>query len=92
METIGFDEFYKEKTELEAELERVASAKGLSLSAVLITDIVLGTSLLLAAGDKKIFHSLGYPKIEANLFELKNVISRKKQVVPHILGVFNEIY
>lgn len=91
-ETIGFDEFYEEKEKLKAELLKVKAAKGLMLSALLVTDIVLGTSLFLAAGEKEILYRLDYPKLEDNVYELKNVLSRKKQVVPHILSVFNEVY
>ena len=92
VETIGFTEFYEEQDALTNELKRVEEAKGLSLSAVLITDIVLGTSLLLVTGEKRVLYSLGYSKLSDGLFELKDVISRKKQVVPHILSVFNELY
>lgn len=92
VETIGFTEFYEEKTKLIKELQKVAKNRALSLSTILITDIVLGTSLLLAVGEKKVLYSLGYTKISDGLYELKDVISRKKQVVPHILSVFNEIY
>lgn len=92
VETIGFDEFYDEKPKLVEELAKLMEKKELKLSALLVTDIVLGTSLLLAIGDKEVMYKLNYPKLKDNVFELKNVISRKKQVVPHILGVFNEIF
>lgn len=92
VETIGFTEFNAQKDALTRELTRVAKKSSLSLSAILITDIVLGTSLLLAVGEKKVLYSLGYTKLGEGLYELKDVISRKKQVVPHILSVFNDIY
>lgn len=92
VETIGFDEFTEELASLEKELKKIGREKGLALSALLVTDIVYGTSLLLAVGEKEVMHSLGYPKVEDGVYELKNVISRKKQVVPHILGVFDEAY
>lgn len=92
VETIGFDEFFDEKTSLMAELEKVKTKKELQLSALLVTDIALGTSLLLAIGDKEVMFNLNYPKVKDDVFELKNVLSRKKQVVPHILNVFNEIF
>ncbi len=92
VETIGFGEFFDVRDELTTELERIRDEKKLKLSALLVTDIALGTSLLLAVGEKEVIYNLGYPKLDDGLLELKNVISRKKQVVPHILGVFNEIY
>jgi manganese-dependent inorganic pyrophosphatase len=92
VETVGFVEFYDEKEGLLEELTKVMKEKGLVLSALLVTDIVYGTSLLLAVGDREVIYNLVYPKLSENVYELKNVISRKKQVVPHILGIFNEIY
>ena len=92
VETIGFDEFYDEKDALMKELVRMKENKDLQLSALLVTDIVYGTSLFLVVADKEVVFNLDYPKLEDNVYELKNVISRKKQVVPHILGVFDSVY
>ena len=92
VETIGFDEFYNEKDRLMKELAKIKEAKALRLSALLITDIVIGTSLLLTVGDDKVINSFDYPKVEVNVYELKDVLSRKKQVVPHLLNIFNSIY
>ncbi len=92
VETIGFDEFHEEKERLVKELEKVREKKDLKLSALLVTDIVMGTSLLLAVGEKEVIYKLDYPRLEEGVYELKNVLSRKKQVVPHILSVFNGIY
>ena len=92
VETIGFDEFYDEKDKLTEELVSMKDKKDLQLSALLVTDIVYGTSLFLVVADKEIVFNLNYPKLAENVYELKNVISRKKQVVPHILGVFDSVY
>ncbi|MEE8574895.1 MAG: putative manganese-dependent inorganic diphosphatase [Thermodesulfobacteriota bacterium] len=92
IETVGFIEFEEEKARLLAELAKVKDKMSLELSALLVTDIVYGTSLLLVAAENRVLYSLGYQKVSDNLYELKDVISRKKQVVPHLLGVFNEIY
>lgn len=92
VETIGFDEFYEEKEKLGKELALLKEAKGLKLSALLVTDIVQGTSLLLIEAEKEIIYNIGYPLLEEKVYELKNVLSRKKQVAPHLLSLFNEIY
>ncbi len=92
VETIGFDEFYEEKESLIQELIKIMKKNDLKLSALLITDIVIGTSLLLTVGEKNVLLNLDYPQVEENLYELKNVLSRKKQVVPHLVNLFNEIY
>lgn len=92
VETIGFDEFGEEKGKLIEELLKLKDAKGLQMSALLVTDIAVGTSLLLVTADREVSHNLNYPKVEESVYELKNVLSRKKQVVPHILNIFNQIY
>ncbi len=92
VETIGFGEFFEEKERLREELEKVAEEKGLSLSALLVTDIVRGDSLFLAVGDAEVLYNLGYVEIEPGIYELKGVISRKKQVAPHILHAFEALY
>ena len=53
----------------------------------MVTDIVQETSLLLALGGKELTYVIGYPQVDDNLFELKGVLSRKKQLVPHLLKV-----
>lgn len=91
-ETIGFEEFHEERLKLKDELLKIKDKKDLKLSAVLVTDIVMGTSLFLAVGEKEVICKLDYPKLDDGVYELKNVLSRKKQVVPHILGLFNSLY
>ncbi len=92
VETIGFEEFSEEKGRLFKELEGVRKEKGLKLSSLLVTDIVAGTSLLLVSAEKEVIFGMDYPRLQENVYELKEVLSRKKQVVPHLLGLFNEIY
>ena len=92
VETVSFNEFYEEKEKLEEELTKLKEQKGLKLSALLVTDIVLGTSLLLVVGDKDVVGILDFPRLEEHVYELKNVISRKKQVAPHLISLFNEMY
>ncbi|MBI5562161.1 MAG: putative manganese-dependent inorganic diphosphatase [Deltaproteobacteria bacterium] len=92
VEVIGFDEFAEEKSALRSKLDAVREKKALEFAALLVTDIAAGTSLLLAAGEKKVVANLDYPRLEDAVFELKSVISRKKQVVPHLLAVFEKVY
>jgi manganese-dependent inorganic pyrophosphatase len=58
---------------------------------LLVTDIVQETSLLLALGGRELPYIIGYPQVEENLFELKGVLSRKKQLVPHLLKALKEL-
>lgn len=92
VETVGFDELFEEKNKLMELLLKVKDEKGLQMSGLLVTDIAVGNSLLLVAADKEVLYNLNYPKVEENVFDLKGVLSRKKQVVPHLLNVFNQVY
>lgn len=92
VETVGFEEFNSEKANIKKELELARETKDLTLACLLITDIAVGTSLLMTVGEGKILEALEYPKLEKDVYELKNVLSRKKQVAPHLLNVFNETY
>lgn len=92
VEVVGFGEFYDVRGVLEEGLSRMKEADGYSLAGLLVTDISYGNSLLLAIADSEVSSALGYPMAGKNLYELKGVLSRKKQVVPHILNLFYKLY
>ena len=88
VEVVNFHTFYKRQDELMAELHKVREEKGYELAALLVTDIVLENSLLLTAGPSELPFVIGYPLEAENIYRLKGVLSRKKQLVPHLLKVF----
>ena len=88
VEVVSFHSFYVRKDELLLELQRIKIAKRLELAALLVTDIVKGNSLLLTAGSSELPYIIGYPQKETDLYRLNGVLSRKKQLVPHLLKVF----
>ncbi len=88
VEVVNFHSFYVRQAELLQELQRIKVAKRLELAALLVTDIVKGNSLLLTAGSSELPYIIGYPQKETNLYQLSGVLSRKKQLVPHLLKVF----
>lgn len=66
----------------ELEFER-RSRKGL-FSALLVTDIGTLSSILLIAAEEKFLPFITYPKREENVYYLKGIVSRKKQLIPMI--------
>jgi len=88
VEVVSFDEFHHLRNQLQLDLERLRKERRLGLSGLLVTDIVQGNSLFLVAGRRELFTLMGYPRVDDGLFELKGVLSRKKQLVPHLLKVF----
>jgi len=91
VEVVGFDEFYNLKEELREELKRVKEQDRLHLAGLMVTDIYSETTLFLVEGKNELAHVMGYPQVEPHLYELKGVMSRKKQMVPHLLKVLGAL-
>jgi manganese-dependent inorganic pyrophosphatase len=87
VEVVSFAEFYELKADIDTELQRLRRERSLAMIGLLVTDIVQGGSVLLAHGSRDLPYAIGYPSLESNLYELKGVLSRKKQLVPHLLKV-----
>jgi len=84
IEEIGFDLFWDRKDELLEALQAMTKSRKLEFSALLVTDIVSNGSLLLLSKDSKAWDEINYPRLDKNLYELANVVSRKKQLLPLI--------
>lgn len=91
VEVIGFDEFYDMKEELLAALAEVKRRDNLFIAGLMVTDITTETTLFLVEGHTRIAHVMEYPQLEPHLYELKNVMSRKKQMVPHLLKILAKV-
>jgi manganese-dependent inorganic pyrophosphatase len=75
-------EIMERKAEILGALADVRSAGGYYLSAIMVTDITELTSLLLIDCEKALEHLIGYPRSEAGVYVLKDILSRKKQLMP----------
>ena len=84
IEELGFDQFWKQKDEVMASLERYRTKKNYFFSALLVTDVVSNSSLLLLAGPKSFLKQIDYPVVEDRVFDLTGVVSRKKQLLPYL--------
>jgi manganese-dependent inorganic pyrophosphatase len=91
VEVIGFDEFYCMKEELLYALAEVKRRDNLFIAGLMVTDITTETTLFLVEGHTRIAHVMEYPQLEPHLYELKNVMSRKKQMVPHLLKILGKV-
>jgi manganese-dependent inorganic pyrophosphatase len=84
IEEIGFDNFWKCKVEVLAALENYRHRKGYYMAALLVTDVVQQDSLLLIAGERDFHQLIDYPEVEPGIYELDDVVSRKKQLLPYL--------
>ncbi len=84
IEEIGFDQFWKRKQELLTALKEYCAEHKYLFSALLVTDVTTQNSLLVVAGDESFLAQIDYPKLEPGIFELLEVVSRKKQLLPYL--------
>ena len=89
--TVGFGPILAMKKELIGELDRIIEAEKVSFATLMITDISLETSLLLCRGEARVINAISYPRVEDDLFEMKNVLSRKKQVLPYFVDLLKTL-
>jgi manganese-dependent inorganic pyrophosphatase len=91
IEEIGFDQFWKRKTELLEALENYRRKHHHLFSALLVTDVDTQSSLLALVGDKKLVDRIDYPRSEPGVYELRGVVSRKKQLLPYLTHCLEQI-
>jgi manganese-dependent inorganic pyrophosphatase len=84
IEEVGFEQFDRRKADVAKALEDYRAQNGYFFSALLVTDVVVQSSLLLVAGPEKLLRGIGYPERETGIFELQGVVSRKKQLLPFL--------
>jgi manganese-dependent inorganic pyrophosphatase len=90
-ETVGFAPILELKDSLGAELERILESEKCAFACLMITDITRETSLLLCRGEARVLAAIAYPRREENLFEMKDVLSRKKQVLPYFVDLLKTL-
>ena len=84
IEEVSFYQFWKRKDELLAALEDYRRGRNYFFSALLVTNVTTQQSLMLLAGKKEFIARIDYPELEPGVFELRDVVSRKKQLLPYL--------
>ncbi len=90
VEEVGLERFWKVKEELRDALSRLNAEKGIQFSCLLVTDITTQDSVLLAAGEERLIEAIAFPPLDGALFELKGIVSRKKQLLPYLMRLIEE--
>jgi manganese-dependent inorganic pyrophosphatase len=76
---------------LQAALNDLRDKRGLDFAMLLITDIVRSTSrLILTSNAPALLEDLPYPPLADGTREAKGVVSRKKQLLPAVLGLLEK--
>jgi manganese-dependent inorganic pyrophosphatase len=87
VEVFGFGEFNAMKKELREALAALRSKEELDFAGLMVTDISTESTMFLMEGGDAYIRFMGYPQPEPHVFEMKGVMSRKKQLVPHLIKV-----
>lgn len=85
IEENGLDRFWERRADLEGALAALTAKNGYDFACLLITDITRNNSLLLVSGSEPFVDALDYTRRDDTLFELESVVSRKKQLLPHLM-------
>jgi len=64
--------------------------RGLDFSMLMITDVVKNSSRLLMVNSPPILEDLPYPRLHDGTRRAEGVVSRKKQLLPTLLGLLEE--
>ncbi len=91
VEVVTLDELPDKEAEIYSELGRAQTEKGLDWTMLLVTDILKEDSLLLCTPFAAAEKALQYKAIGSQKFFLPKVLSRKKQLLPEISRVVEEI-
>jgi manganese-dependent inorganic pyrophosphatase len=91
IEELGFQQFWKRKDEVLAALRDYRSQHGYFFSALLVTDVVAQTSLLLLSGTETFLRQINHPEREPGIYELNNIVSRKKQLLPYLVHCLQQL-
>lgn len=91
IEVVSFSVFYEYKDILKTALLNIKKSNGLDWAMLMVTDIIKGDSLLLTTTFEQAERIIPYKKVEDNLYLLSGVLSRKKQLLPEILRILEEL-
>jgi len=86
VEVPSFAELEDRVDELCQALEELRESRGFEFALLLVTDVVRGTSRLVAAGPGRLFDGLPYPHRADGTLDAPGVVSRKKQLLPAVLA------
>lgn len=82
--TACIEDVLKDKEEIETAMELFMKENSVELFVLLITDIIENNSQIIVLGKQEVAERAFNVKLENNTAFLKDVVSRKKQVVPNI--------
>ncbi|MCC6148507.1 MAG: DHH family phosphoesterase [Anaerolineaceae bacterium] len=71
-------------------LDEVRESKGLDFAALMVTDVVRGSSRILLDNPPAVLQELPYPPLPDGTLQAEGLVSRKKQLLPVVLGLLED--
>lgn len=90
IEVTCHDELMKRQESILRALADYRHHQGLYLSALIATDVTKLTSLLFIDADKTFLAQITYPKVSSGIYTLKDLLSRKKQLMPTVFELMEK--
>jgi manganese-dependent inorganic pyrophosphatase len=87
VEVANLNQLSERLAEVSAGLGALCQSKGLALAVLMVTDVVRGASRLVLAGEVERLNDLPYTRLPDATLDAPEVVSRKKQLLPAILGL-----
>jgi manganese-dependent inorganic pyrophosphatase len=71
-------------------LVEMTKSQKLTLALLMVTDVVLGNSRLVAVGQPRVIATLPYARLDDDTLDAPGIMSRKKQLLPTVLAVLSQ--
>ncbi|MCP4179839.1 MAG: putative manganese-dependent inorganic diphosphatase [bacterium] len=88
VEEANFCNFKDKFDELRNAAIKIQNNEKLDLFGLIVTNLPKGTSWMLAVGKRPLLEILKYEQLKNNLYDLPNILSRKKQLIPQLMKFF----
>ena len=88
-EVASLHELENRLPEIQPALAKLCDSKGLTLAVLMVTDVVRGSSRLVLAGQQSALYDLPYTRLPDGTLDAPDVVSRKKQLLPAVLGLLS---
>lgn len=91
VEVTGLQELPERRLELLEALAERKVRESLAFIAIMVTDVVTGKSQMLCVGEPWILTALQFKHIHDGVYDLEEMVSRKKQLVPILSAIIEDL-
>ncbi len=91
IEMVSFKLFEERREEIRQAVEALRAEAGLDFACLMVTDITHGTTRLVYSGNERVGSAIQYPTVAPGIYEMKDVLSRKKQVLPYLIDLLGRL-